>query len=66
MPQTTRRKIRDQAKMSMDNMDQALGHLAAIDQLAQGRSPAVNDQLPQIVALVDQLRTILSQFRDKL
>lgn len=63
---TTRNKIRFQAKKAVEDIDRAVGHLCLMNNIADGRHPIVNEYIPVIVTLIEEMQKILKKFRENL
>jgi len=63
---STRNKVRWQAKKILDNINRIYEHLKYIDELAQGQSEYINENLPRLVKLFDGVESIITQFYEGL
>ena len=63
---STRNKVRWQAKKILDNIDRIYGHLKYIDELAEHRSPYIDENIPKLVALFSGIEEIVKQFYEGL
>ena len=63
---TTRNKLRWQAEMAQSKVINALEHLRYLDELADGQSKYINDNLPLMVTPLTIYIQILEKFREGL
>jgi len=63
---STRNKLRWQAQKAIECLDRSLEHLKYLDDLAEERSPQINEALPLLVMGVTKVKEALSFFKDTL
>ncbi|GAH37803.1 unnamed protein product [marine sediment metagenome] len=63
---STRNRIRFQAEKAIQNIERAMQNLAQLDGMADGNSPYIGENLPQIIVMMAGCQQVLVQFRDKL
>jgi len=63
---STRNKIRYQAKMCVDKLERIQQHLKSIDEMSEGSSEAITEQLPALIMAVDLVMDFHIAFRDSL
>lgn len=63
---STRNKLRFQCGKILNDLDRAQGHLKYLDDLAEGESAYINQQLPNLVSLVENMKVIIIAFREGL
>lgn len=59
----TRGKIAYQADQCLMNIQRLYEHLQSIDELAQGRSPVIEQALPVLVELLTHVEEAFAEFR---
>jgi len=62
----TRNKLRHQAQKIVDSLVKCQGHLQFIDDLAEGRSGYINDNLPTLTFLLEEMIKTAKVFREGL
>lgn len=63
---STRQKIRDSAKKAVEDTERCMMHLQYLDELADGQSKYITENLPTVVYMVDEVRKLLVNFRSGL
>lgn len=63
---STRNKIRFQADKAVADIDNSLEHLAKIDAIQGQRSDFINRSLPEVVALLEAVKTMLGEWKTRL
>ncbi len=63
---TIRNKLRYQAVMIQKDLVKCQGHLQLIDELAEGRSNYINEQLPTLTFLLEEIIKTIRLFREGL
>jgi hypothetical protein len=66
MALSTRELVRTQVQKAIESQDDCLKHLCIAEQLCEGRSTPMNEQLPSIVVLIENMKVILAKFRAEL
>jgi hypothetical protein len=66
MARSTRNLVRGQVERAAECQDSALEHLAAAEQLCEGRSTPVNKYMSTLVALIVEVKKVLLVFRSEL
>lgn len=61
---STRNKLRFQAEKAVKRLDESLAHIKKLDEMAQGESDYINENVPKIVLLYAQFRQTLVAFRE--
>lgn len=63
---STRNKMRFQMEKVADHLDRTFKHFQYLEDLAGGGSPFINENLPFIVAAVQELKKAVLRFRESL
>lgn len=63
---STRNKIRHHAKQAIDGMDKVMKSLQMLDEVAEKKSPFINDNMEALVLGADAYKKLLTAFRDML
>lgn len=63
---STRNKILHQADRCIATAVKLQGHLKFMDELAEKQSPVINDMIPTLVFLIDELEKALTRLRGEL
>ena len=63
---STRRQIKDQGRRMVNDFDNAMMRLKAIDELAEGKSVVINTQLPSMFQLLELTQGFVEEFYEKL
>jgi hypothetical protein len=63
---STRNKLRHQAERAAASCEKIQEHLRYLDDLANGQSQYINENLPSLVLITDNLQQLLLQFREGL
>lgn len=66
MSRTTRNKLRWQAEKIDEYLNKCQEHLQFLDELASGQSDYINNNLPVLVALFEEMRKTIASFRQGL
>jgi len=66
MPRSTRSKVRWQIEKAADQLTRCMEHLARADAMAAGRSTPIENYLPQLVVMLEEVRKVLLGFRAEL
>lgn len=63
---STRNKMRFQMDKVIDHLNRTFKHFQYLEELAEGRSPFIDGNLPIVVAAVSELREGIKRFRESL
>ena len=63
---STRKKIRDEARKMVYDIENAMMRLKRIEELGEDHSPVINSYVPAIVGVLDQAHQFVDSFREKL
>lgn len=63
---TTRRKIQDQGVKVAQDFARIIDHLKFLDDLADGQSEYINNNLPQLVLMIEGCKHVTEGFLDGL
>lgn len=66
MAMPTRARIIVQWRKALESLDSCLGHLQAIDEIANGRADYVNERFPVLVTTLELARDVLKKIRQEL
>jgi len=66
MPRSTRNKLRWQVERAVGDIDLAVEHLAKMDAIAEEQSDYINQHVPGLVVLLEEVKNTLNRFRDGL
>lgn len=63
---STRNKLRWQVGKVIEHLVKAQGHFQFLDEMAEGESPYINDNIPLLVELIDEMIKTCNTFREGL
>ena len=63
---STRNKLRWQVEKAVGNIDMAVEHMAKMDAIAEERSDYINQHVPGLVVLLEEVKKTLFRFREGL
>ena len=63
---STRNKLMWQVLKSAEKIDLSIEHLAKAEEMADGRHKFIVENLPQVVVMLEGVRTMLLAFREKI
>ena len=63
---STRNKLRWQVEKAVDCQDRSLEHLARLDGIADAQSDYINEFMPGLVILLEEVKKTLFRFREGL
>ena len=63
---STRNKMKFQVEKVINHLDRTFKHFQYLEELGEGRSPWLNENLPLVVAAVSELREGIKRFRESL
>lgn len=66
MPRSTRNKVRFQIERAAECQDRAVEHLKNANDMADGRSTPINENMPDLVGMLESVKVALLKFRSKL
>ena len=63
---STRNRIRVQLVHAMADIDRVLSHLQKADEISEGGHPRLSEFLPSLVLAFDEMKKVLTAFRDEI